>query len=123
MNSVKVDCMCLKYDGGIWIGSACMRYRNFGRIDIFKMLQRPIHEGRPACHWLSKDLTVRSDGGKCNSYSHENVQGICVPRYFRAVFIHFKLKLDCSCVSWDCGIPTPIASDLVKLIFKLESAP
>lgn len=123
MNSVKVACICLKYAEGMRMGSACIRYRNFGRIVIFNMLHRPIHEYRPECHWLSRDLTVRSNGGKFSSYSRENVQGISVPRYFRVVFVHFKLKLACRCVNWECEISTPIASDLVKLIFRLESIP
>lgn len=46
-----------------------------------------------------------------------------VPKYFKAVVVHFNLKLDCRYVSCGCGIPIPIASDFVKLIFKLESAP
>lgn len=48
---------------------------------------------------------------------------MCVPKYFKAVDDHCNLKLDCKCVSCGCGIPTPIASDFAKLIFKLESCP
>lgn len=100
-----------------------MRYRNFGRIVIFKMLHRPIQECKPVFHWFSSVLIVFSRGGKLRLNSCENVCGICVPRYFKAVVVHFSLKLACKCVSRGCGIPMPIASDLAKLIFKLESAP
>lgn len=46
-----------------------------------------------------------------------------MPRYFRAIFVHLNLKLAWRYVRRDCVMPTHIASDLLKLIFKFDKVP
>lgn len=94
-----------------------------GRIVILRMLQRPNQECRLPVHLSSHFWTVFRRGGKLSLNSWENVGGMCVPKYFRAVVVHFRWKLDWRYVSCGYGIPKPIASDLLKFILKLASWP
>lgn len=65
----------------------------------------------------------KKGGGGFSSNILKNFDGIAVPKYFKAVSVHFSLKAVWRWRSCGSGIPTPISSDLVKLIFRLDSAP
>lgn len=46
-----------------------------------------------------------------------------MPKYFRVDVVHLKRKLDCIIGVMCGGRAMPIASDLEKFIFRLDSAP
>lgn len=69
------------------------------------------------------DLQIVSRGGKFNAYIWVMSLDILVPKYVIAEVVHLKGKLSRRVATWAAGIETPMASDLVKLILKLETLP
>lgn len=90
---------------------------------IFNRLHLPNQECRPLFHFSNRPLVSASNGGELCSYIREMTVGMRAPRYFKVDDVHLKLKLVCSVQRVRGFSMIPIASDLAKLIFKLEIAP